>query len=142
VPSIVSENSSISSEFFNSRYSRKNSIAGVVHEEEFDMNYRPPTPFHQSRLSDIRQIDSDNEHEMDDDPDDDDDSDGGFIMEVPPPKKSVRSESIAVDKLARRPLDPIEPVPRTRRRSRSSSAALKNKKARRGRTKEKVVTGD
>lgn len=143
VPSIMSENSSVSSEFFNSRYSRKNSIAGVVHEEEFDTNYRPPTPFHQSRLSNIRQIDSDNEHgaEADLDDDDDDDSDGGFIMEVPPPKKkSLRSESVATGELAIGPLDSIEPVPRTRRRSRSSSATLKDKKARRGRTKEKVVT--
>ncbi|RPB05288.1 kinase-like protein [Choiromyces venosus 120613-1] len=141
VPSIMSETSSISSEFFNSRYSRKNSIAGIVHEEEFDTDYRPPTPFHQSRLSNIKQIESDNEREMDADLDDDDDSDGGFVMEVPPSKKkSVRSESVTASELARRPLDSIEPMLRTGRRSRSSSATLKDKKVRRGRAKDKVVT--
>ena len=134
VPSIVSETSSISSEFFNSRYSRKNSIAGPVHEES-DAEYRPSTPFH-NKCSRLSNIDAGMDADLDDDGGEDggDESDGGFVMEVPRSKK----KSVAAGNPATGPVSSTKaalPHARRRRRSSSSTNAPATKgKARGGKT--------
>lgn len=142
VPSVLSESSSISSDFY-SRYSRKSSIAGLVEEEslndngeyEYPRKDRPGTPY-RDNVNSYRNFDIDEADEVapgDDGGDEGDESDGGFVLRIKP-----RSESIAVGELARRPMDAVEPPLRTRRRSRSNSSTVKEKRSSRGRTKEKT----
>ena len=139
VPSIVSETSSISSEFFNSRYSRKNSIAGPVHEES-DAEYRPSTPFH-NKCSRLSNIDAGMDADLDDDGGEDggDESDGGFVMEVPRSKK----KSVAAGNPATGPVSSTKAaLPHARRRRRSSSsinAPATKGKARGGKTGGRLV---
>jgi hypothetical protein len=154
VPSVLSESSSISSDYY-SRYSRKNSIAGLMEEEPMSENgiyeylrrERPGTPYREN-FNNFPNFDIDEEadeaaHEDDDGGDEGEESDGGFVM---PPLKATkpRSGSVTVAELSRKPIDrPAETPPRTRRRSRSSSGTVKEKSSRsgqRGRTKEKTVT--
>ncbi|KAI5840811.1 kinase-like domain-containing protein [Morchella snyderi] len=154
VPSVLSESSSISSDYY-SRYSRKNSIAGLMEEEpmsgngiyEYLRRERPGTPYREN-FNNFQNFDIDEEvdeavHEDDDGGDEGEDSDGGFVL---PPRRAIkpRSESVTVAELSRKPIDrPAETPPRTRRRSRSSSGTVKEKSSKsdqRGRTKEKTVT--
>lgn len=147
VPSVLSESSSISSDFYG-RYSRKSSIAGLVEEEalndkgeyEYQRRDRPGTPYRDNANS-YPHFDIDEADEIaqcDDGGDEGEESDGGFVLKIKP-----RSESVTMGELARRPLGAVEAPPqRTRRRSRSSSGTVregKEKRSSRGRTKGKTV---
>lgn len=146
VPSVLSESSSISSDFYG-RYSRKSSIAGLVEEEalndngeyEYQRKDRPSTPYRENANS-YPNFDIDEADEIahcDDGGDEGEESDGGFVLKIKPRSESVTGE------LVRRPLGAVETPPqRTRRRSRSSSGTVKEGKEKRnsrGRTKGKTV---
>lgn len=149
VPSVLSESSSISSDFYG-RYSRKSSIAGFVEEEalngkgeyEYQRKDRPSTPYRENSNS-YPHCDIDEADEIaqcDDGGDEGEESDGGFVLKIKPRSESVTGE------LVRRPLGAVETPPqRTRRRSRSSSGTVKEGKEKRnsrGRTKGKAAAAE